>query len=240
MPTNIPTNTINNTILNSDEAKTRNLPIIGNTVSFQILKTLQFCSSKLNSDILDAAYFGKTEISYDINYIENQLGLDLGTFLAFLISRGYCVYSTDIYNRSMDASGNALDPYIGDIDDKSTMFKYGKIGYTLIDPKYIDDDGNTDVPDNRKLMPKFVYGVTDAINSDATKYYFTLQDSVQEVGAQSRSSFVSYNFGDDTENTVKISDEYKKNIKYININFNNYSNESSYSKSPMDYYLVIN
>lgn len=219
-------NTINNTVIDGLSAQNKNLPSVGNATSNKILRTLHFLTSKVTSDILNAAYYGQGEISYTRDYIEKDLNLDLSTFITFLVSRGYDVYTTDINNKALDEA-NIPSSVI-------SLFKYGKIGYSLINFNYTDPNtGETDVPDNRRYLPKFAYGVTNSTYPN-DYYYSTIYNSRSDVGD---SLIFSY---DNNENNIIIRDRYYDYIYYININFGKTSStQPSTNKSPVQYSLEI-
>ena len=219
--------TINNTVIDGLSAQNKNLPSVGNATSNKILRTLHFLTSKVTSDILNAAYYGKGEISYTRDYIEKDLDLDLSTFITFLVSRGYDVYTTDINNKALNGINLPQNSVI-------SLFRYGKIGYSLIDPNYTDSNNETDVSENRRYLPKFARGVTSS--SHPNDFYYS---TVYSYKPTVESSLVfSY---DNNENNIIIRDRYYDYIYYININFGEttITPDEDVNKSPVIYSLVI-
>lgn len=230
--------TINNTVIDGLSAQNKNLPSVGNATSNKILRTLHFLTSKVTSDILNAAYYGKGEISYTRDYIEKDLDLDLSTFITFLVSRGYDVYATDINNKYLNKEN--FENFMG---AGFNIFKFGKIGYVLIKPNYTYEspgpsdpyyqyDGQTDCPNNQRYLPKFAYGNT----TGNTNKYITLYDKKTSTNNDSHNLQFSYN-----SNNIVILNNYLDYIYYININFGEttIAPDEDVNKSPVVYSLVI-
>lgn len=221
-------NTINNTVIDGLSAQNKNLPSVGNATSNKILRTLHFLTSKVTSDILNAAYYGQGEISYTRDYLEKDLDLDLSTFITFLVSRGYDVYTTDINNKALNGANLPQNSAI-------SLFRYGKIGYSLIDPNYTDPNtGETDATKNRRYLPKFARGVTSS--SHPNDFYYSTAYSYKPT-VESTLVF-SY---DNNENNIIIRDRYYDYIYYININFGETTRtpDTTVNKTPVQYSLVI-